>query len=1049
MKIKNINVGFDKLNKVLHVADIHIRNYQRHTEYKQIFKELYKGVDDLPENSIVYVAGDVVHNKTDISPELISLTSEFLKNLADRRHTIVITGNHDTNLNNTSRLDALSPIIKNLNHPKLHYLKDSGVYKIADTHFTVFSIFDPASDFIKAESFEADTKIALFHGPVQSSKTDIGYEVTGEEYTSNLFDGYDLSLLGDIHKRQYVDKAKTICYPGSLIQQNFGEAFKHHGYAVWDIPSRKPKYVDIPNKYGFYTIDVKDGVLPNIDDIPKQPRLRIRTTNTTEAELKSIIKEVKKKCRANDIITIKQDKIKGIASTSRSLTRDVRDVNYQNKLLKDYIEKNHDVDDNLMRQIKSINKTLNDSLLNEDITRNVTWRMKNFEFSNMFSYGDGNTINFSKAKDVIGLFAPNHAGKSAILDSLAFCIFDRCSRGKSAVDIMNNTKNTFHCKLELEIDGVTYFIERRAKRILKGWQKGKVRVDVDFWYIDEEGEKVSLNGEQRRDTDKNIQGYLGEYDDFILTALSVQNNNTGFIDKSQFEKKDLLSQFLDITVFEQLYALANEEIRDVQALLKDFGNTDYSQELIDKEDKLEKCEIRYEQYQAEKKDVESNIKEKSKEILSLTKSLHKKLPLDNLEELEREKQSNESRIKDIDERLKSDEKIAIHNKELVAAAEEKVSRYEQSNVEGKYIEYKACISELQSLNQTKEMLKKDVLHKQEKLDAIGQFDPNCTFCKNNDFVKTAHKTKTSLENDKVVARELVESIKSYKTQLDSFNGIESDINDLTDQRSIISQIQRERDAGRIAYYQAKEVRDKIITRNKELDKLIERYHKNLQAIEQNKEINSEIRVRENEQDTLKTELSLVDDKRQLCYSDIKVYKTDIKNINNHIKKAHSLEIKLKAYEYYLDAIKRDGIPYEIISDTLPYIQEEVNNILSQVVDFELEFDVDGKNILTYIKYGQSTWSLEMTSGMEKFISSLAIRVALINISNLPRPTFLAIDEGFGNLDSSNISSMSMLFDYLKTEFDFILIISHIDVMRDMVDDAIEISKQHSLSNVIY
>ena len=253
--------------------------------------------------------------------------------------------------------------------------------------------------------------------------------------------------------------------------------------------------------------------------------------------------------------------------------------------------------------------------------------MKNFEFSNMFSYGDGNTINFSKAKDVIGLFAPNHAGKSAILDSLAFCIFDRCSRGKSAVDIMNNTKNTFHCKLELEIDGVTYFIERRAKRILKGWQKGKVRVDVDFWYIDEEGEKVSLNGEQRRDTDKNIQGYLGEYDDFILTALSVQNNNTGFIDKSQFEKKDLLSQFLDITVFEQLYALANEEIRDVQALLKDFGNTDYSQELIDKEDKLEKCEIRYEQYQAEKKDVESNIKEKSKEILSLTKSLHKKLPL--------------------------------------------------------------------------------------------------------------------------------------------------------------------------------------------------------------------------------------------------------------------------------------------------------------------------------------------------------------------------------------------------------------------------------------
>ena len=47
--------------------------------------------------------------------------------------------------------------------------------------------------------------------------------------------------------------------------------------------------------------------------------------------------------------------------------------------------------------------------------------------------------------------------------------------------------------------------------------------------------------------------------------------------------------------------------------------------------------------------------------------------------------------------------------------------------------------------------------------------------------------------------------------------------------------------------------------------------------------------------------------------------------------------------------------------------------------------------------------LELTSGMEKFISSLAIRVALINVSNLPRPNFLAIDEGFGTLDSENLN----------------------------------------------
>jgi DNA repair exonuclease SbcCD ATPase subunit len=67
---------------------------------------------------------------------------------------------------------------------------------------------------------------------------------------------------------------------------------------------------------------------------------------------------------------------------------------------------------------------------------------------------------------------------------------------------------------------------------------------------------------------------------------------------------------------------------------------------------------------------------------------------------------------------------------------------------------------------------------------------------------------------------------------------------------------------------------------------------------------------------------------------------------------------------------------------------------------------------------------------------------------LPRPNFLAIDEGFGNLDSENINSISMLFDYLKSEFDFVIIISHIDIMKDMVSGLVEISRTKGLSKVI-
>ena len=114
------------------------------------------------------------------------------------------------------------------------------------------------------------------------------------------------------------------------------------------------------------------------------------------------------------------------------------------------------------------------------------------------------------------------------------------------------------------------------------------------------------------------------------------------------------------------------------------------------------------------------------------------------------------------------------------------------------------------------------------------------------------------------------------------------------------------------------------------------------------------------------------------------------------------------------------------------------------VDWNTE---DGKNILTHIVYNNDRWPLELTSGMEKFIASLAIRVALINISNLPRPNFMCIDEGMGNLDSTNLMNISSFFDYLKSEFEFILIISHLDMIKDTVDNLIDINKSNGFSKV--
>jgi DNA repair exonuclease SbcCD ATPase subunit len=229
---------------------------------------------------------------------------------------------------------------------------------------------------------------------------------------------------------------------------------------------------------------------------------------------------------------------------------------------------------------------------------------------------------------------------------------------------------------------------------------------------------------------------------------------------------------------------------------------------------------------------------------------------------------------------------------------------------------------------------------------------------------------------------------------------------------------------------------------------IQKYHIQEKDILFNEKINKDIAVIEVELDSVNYYFEQSEKDLKENEVELKIAENQKKEIIKIIDEVQELENKHAAFKYYLEAIKRDGVPYELISKALPAITNEVNNILSQLVDFSMTFEMDGKNINNYIVYdNDNQWPLELSSGMEKFISSLAIRVGLINVSNLPRGNFLAIDEGWGTMDSDNINSVYNLFQYLKTQFQFTLIVSHIDSMRDAVDTLLEIKKEKGFSQV--
>jgi len=266
------------VKKIIHTGDIHIRNVSRMEEYQQ---QLQKFIDECkeitnqyePEEVRIVIAGDIVHNKLDISGEGYVLTSWLLRSLDKIAKTFVIAGNHDINMRNLSRLDPLSAIFAMCDFKQTYYLDQllnfqSGCLVDDNIVWCLYSSFDkfakPNIEEVKINyTGENLTYVGLFHGVVEGAKSDTDY-IAENGFNSSYFEGIDFGLLGHIHKRQCLKHNGTpLVYCGSLIQQHHGEDVSTHGYLLWDVEEQTYEEKNIANEEnGFYTFAIN-----SIDDI--------------------------------------------------------------------------------------------------------------------------------------------------------------------------------------------------------------------------------------------------------------------------------------------------------------------------------------------------------------------------------------------------------------------------------------------------------------------------------------------------------------------------------------------------------------------------------------------------------------------------------------------------------------------------------------------------------------------------------------------------------------------------------------------------------------
>jgi len=224
--LKNTN---KKIRYIFQVSDIHIRLTKRHLEYSDVFEKLYKKIKEFKDECVLVMCGDLLHNKSDLSPECIDSATNFLKRCSDLIDTIIIAGNHDTTLSNKNRMDSISPIINALDHERLFFLKESGLFQYENILFNNFSIFDDVDKYIRFGEIpdkckiSTDHYICLYHGAVDNAITDVGYKINNNIISAKLFEGHDIALLGDIHKFQVVENNSIIISESELDDYNTEE----------------------------------------------------------------------------------------------------------------------------------------------------------------------------------------------------------------------------------------------------------------------------------------------------------------------------------------------------------------------------------------------------------------------------------------------------------------------------------------------------------------------------------------------------------------------------------------------------------------------------------------------------------------------------------------------------------------------------------------------------------------------------------------------------------------------------------------------------------
>jgi DNA repair exonuclease SbcCD ATPase subunit len=737
------------------------------------------------------------------------------------------------------------------------------------------------------------------------------------------------------------------------------------------------------------------------------------------------------------------DNKRGLGSTAITNVpkENLRDPAILEKFIREYL-KDYECTEEIIQKVLDLNKKYSAIVEEaEEIGRNINWQIKSLEWDNLFNYGEKNRIDFESLSGIVGIFGKNFSGKSSIIDSLLFTIFNTTSKNeRKNINVINQQKLSASCLAKIVVNTDVFSIQRsltKYKKKMKSEVVEEAKVELDFTRECTITDTVeSMNGVSRVETDHNIRRVFGTIDDFLNTSMSSQLDGLAFVREGSTKRKEIIAKFLDLEIFEKKFRLAKDDSSDLKGALRRLEGRSFDseiqaahQELSDSEADLtvmlKKCKLleqRITEVQSEIRAVEEQIKTSSTEVIdgAELRNLISKRTLYAL--------TTEGGI--------TEKKSMISDKTDLL---QKIDFFLQSYDYQGLIVRRENVKTLQNQLSAIESEIKLASSKTSLLDGIpcGTQFPKCK------FIRDATEASQTLESKTIEVGVLQDKISEAKP-----DSIQADLEKYT---SIVAK--KEELLGEIKNldFVIERAQFELRKTNDELESLREKellYEQTKEQIKNAQKLLVNLNRLKISLSDAKRSHNDCTDKLTILHRKIGSAEQKLEMLTNQKDELHSLRTEFSAYELFMRCMHSNGIAYDIIKKQLPVINEEITKILSNLTEFNVFFEEDGDKLDIMIKHvDQDPRPLSMASGAEKTMAAMAIRLALLQVSNLPKSDIMILDEPGTALDENHLQTFTQLLDLLKTQFRTILIVSHLDSLKDVVDTTIEIGNKDGFAFV--